>query len=196
LAHADRDHSDHGAGRDGYGKSNIKNLLNKEERAALGEVAVEAAQLDITLEITLRFVLQFSYREYKGVVGGRTLGRKLDVLKIIGWSRLGGKQKKRHRKRLKDLISELKSLVDERNTAIHGIWGPEGGFSEADLKAITDGSFRPRPAEAVGESGGKTVKAARLEDLGVELRDATKRLEEFANRTWRRRGVQLRVEEI
>jgi hypothetical protein len=174
---------------------NIKDLLNKDEREALGEVAVEAAQLDITLEITLRFLLQFSYKEYKKVIGTKMLSPKLDVLDVVGWSRLGGKRKKRHRKQLKDLISDLRLLVQERNTAIHGVWGPQGGLSEADLKAIEDGSFKPRAAEAINQSDGKILKTSRLGELAAELREVTKRLEEFAGRTWQTRGVQLRVEE-
>jgi hypothetical protein len=171
----------------------VRDFLNEKERAALGEVAAESAQLESTTETMLKIVLKLTDAEYDAIIGGKMFGAKLDILKEVGLCRLRGKKRKKHKQQFIVLMDHLKSLVGQRNIAIHGNWGPEGGFTLATLATLMDGTYVPRPAAAIHKKGKKTstLKVARLEHLAAELNEGGSLLWDFAKVTWLKVGLRI-----
>ena len=133
--------------------SKARNLLAKEQLAALGEIAAESAQLEATVDLMIQIALKINIAEFDALVSGRMLGAKVDVLKTCGLSRLPGKRKKSRRHQFTVLMDHIKHLLSKRAVAIHGIWEPEGGMNLGNLMAGWAGDLQPGKAEAKHKKG-------------------------------------------
>jgi hypothetical protein len=159
--------------------SKAKDILTKEQLAALGEIAVESAHLEGTVDRMIRVVLRIEPDEFDILIGSRMLGRKIDVLKTCGLVRLAGKKRKRRRYRFTVLMDRIKQLISQRAIAIHGDWGPEGGISLGDLMA---GKWVPGTAEAKLKKS--AMKSGELEKLADAFNEADIELWKFAGENW------------
>jgi hypothetical protein len=143
----------------------------------------------------LKIVLKFTDDEFDAVFGQKMFRAKLEVLKEVGLSRLGGKKRKKRRKQFTVLMDHLLSLAGQRNIAVHGMWAPEGGFTLATLSALLDGTYVQKPAQAFHKRGKKTatLKAERLEQLAADLSEGGSLLWDFAKLTWLKTGLRAKV---
>jgi len=124
-------------------------------------------------------VLQFKEVDFDAIVGPMTLSTRLDVLKKVGLARI--KSKKRA-KEFSKLMDHLKDCVGQRNTAIHGLWGPEGQMKLGDLMMILTGYDKPKAVEAKNKN--RVFKAAKLEQLAKDLDEGGTKLWDIAKATW------------
>jgi hypothetical protein len=90
-------------------------------------------------------------------------------LKELGLLKLKSKKKQQA---FTFLINNLSSLNAERNTAVHGRWGPEGGITLSMLSALFERKTLKKLGEATHKKGrGKVLKlkAQRLKDLALRI---------------------------
>ncbi len=158
-----------------------RNILTTEQLAALGEIAVESAQLENTVELMIQVVLKIGPEEFEELIKGRMLGAKVDVLKVCGQAKLAGKKQKKRRGRFTAIIDHIKFLISQRAIAIHGLWGPEGG-KLGDLIAMMSGQWEPGTAEAKHKKG--AMKSAQVQKLADEFHQANSDLWKLIRDIW------------
>jgi hypothetical protein len=156
----------------------IEILLSAEQRAALGTIVAQSAGLEATLDILICSLTGLSEAQFRILVGGQMIGRKLELAKDLALLKLKSKAKI---SRLTDLFSRLVSLNSKRNTVVHGTWGTkEGG---ARLSWLF--SAQQPPAEDIHavlkKRGAKlqTVSSTKLDEIATKLSEANSELFSF-----------------
>jgi hypothetical protein len=166
-----------------------RNFLTDEELAALGLVVSGSAQLESTLDLLIQSLANLGDQQFEVLVGGRMIGNKLDILKGLGLLKLKSQKKQQA---FTYLINSLSSLNAERNTVVHGRWGPEGGITISMLSALFQGKTLKKLGEATHKKGrGKVLKlkAQRLEELALRLDQGNHDLYGFWKDNWLKQSV-------
>jgi hypothetical protein len=156
---------------------NSWSALTDAERAALGSVVAESANLESSVDFILLHLTNLTHTAYDAMMGGKMLGAKLDVLKAIGLAKLRSKKRK---KTFNDLMGKLTSLNGQRTIAVHGIWGPEGHNALRWLVDIAQG--KKLPAAAKHKKG--ILQAAKLETLAKKLSEENSALWSYWRAVW------------
>lgn len=167
----------------------IANMMTAEQRAALGSVVGNSAALEQLIDLCLVLFLGLTTQDLVVLVGERTLGPKIELVREIGTKKFRSARKQSHFKAIMDRIA---SLNGERNAAVHGTWQPVGGFTFLYL-AFEFGNNPTSPVEAIKTRRGKEQKilGARLQRLSEEISEAEDALREFVNKNWiRPRAIQ------
>ena len=159
------------------------NWLTDDERAALGSVVVESADLESRVDLILLHLTNLNYTAYEVLMGGRMLGAKLEALKIIGLAKLRSEKRKRA---FAAIMGNLTSLNSQRTIAVHGSWGPEDGVPLNQLIEIAIGK-RPVVATASHKKG--VLKAAKLDLLSKKLSEGNKALYAYWRTVWLRATI-------
>jgi hypothetical protein len=140
------------------------NPLTLQQRAALGSVVVESANLEDQMNLILGHLLRLSGDEYDVLLGGQMLNRKLEVLREIGKLKI---KPKKHLARLIQILDKFTNLNSDRNTVVHGRWGPPGGLWQ--LNWIMEGPPKGTPTVAMHKKG-KKVRTFNADDLEATAR--------------------------
>lgn len=110
--------------------------MTDKDLAALGSVVAESAHLESTLDLIILLITRMGESEYEVFMRGKMIGAKLEIVKELGVLKL--RSKKRQRAWMQ-LIDGLKSLNSDRVIAVHGLWGPAGGYTRGNLMAASKG---------------------------------------------------------
>lgn len=164
----------------------IETLLTQEQRAALGVIVAESASLEATVDLIISHLTNLNPQQYEIVLKGEMIKRKLEVLKAIGQQKLRSAKRKAA---FLTLMARLTSLNSDRNTLVHGIWGPRGGYRLSWFAGhpITD------PIEAIQRSRGGRVRTLPANRIGNVARNVTKAHSELYN-FWREVWLKLVVQ--
>jgi hypothetical protein len=167
------------------------NPLTLQQRAALGSVVMECANLEDRLDLMIGHLFRLSPEQLDILLGGSMLNRKLEVMRQIG--KLKIKPRKRLA-RLIEILDKVSNLNADRVTVVHGKWGPPGGLYQ--LNWLMRGGPPPgTPAEARHKKSGKvrTVKAEDLDATAKALADCNQDLEHSWSRDIIKPYVKRRV---
>jgi hypothetical protein len=132
-------------------------------------VVVESANLESTVDMALRLITGLKEDQFKALIADLNMAKKLDLVKEFGPARLTSKKRKTA---LTKLLGDLNAMTKERNTAVHGNWSPEGGWtiaSLADLNAVG-------PLQATSHRSKIILKAEKLDELADRYLSTNKAL--------------------
>jgi hypothetical protein len=154
--------------------------LTDDERAALGSVVVESANLEATVDLVLLHLTNLTHTAYEVLMGGRMLGAKLDALRVIGLAKLRSKKRK---KAFTAIMDNLAHLNSQRTIAVHGIWGPDEGGGVA-LNQLLGFALGKRPGQATASHRKGVLKAAKLGSLSKKLNEGNSALFAYWRTVW------------
>jgi hypothetical protein len=148
-----------------------------------------SAQLEDTIDLLIQSLAKLREQQFEVLVGGKMIGNKLNILKDLGLLKLKSQKKQQA---FTDLINNLSALNAERNTAVHGRWGPEGGMTFSMLASLLEGKALNKLGEATHKKGrGKVLKlkSQRLDDLALRIDQGCHDLYGFWKDNWLKQSV-------
>jgi hypothetical protein len=162
--------------------SKITHLLNKDQLAALGEVAANSAELEYMLAFVLMWCLRLNGKQTRALVSDAMLSKRITLLESIGKETISGRELK---KEFKAIIQRVKDLSGHRNTVIHGTWGPKGShISFEDGLDMEFGTKTPDGVIAENPKNAKRYSAKEIRQLADELHQARIDLWDFGRKQW------------
>src|SRR5262249_4899751 len=98
--------------------------FTQKELAAIGEVAVESAQLEVLLDHLLGNLAEVDTRTSDILMGRVMFARKLAIVEKLIANRLGkdGTKDTKLLAESRAIISRIEKLAEDRAVAIHGLW--------------------------------------------------------------------------
>jgi hypothetical protein len=163
-------------------------LLTQEERAAIGDVAIQSAMLEMNMEMFIRDLTKFDQNMADIFVGRMMFEGKHGILKNLIHLRLK-KETKRNIKRRKEfdlLMARMSQLNADRVTTIHGYWGfKEGGpFVSLAGMLLDPSKWKRPPVEVVHFRKGTSLSMKKVMDLAKDLLQANAQLLHFWGNTF------------
>lgn len=157
----------------------ITNLLSDKQLKALGEVAAYSAEVEAILGVILMIVLKLSLTQFEAVTEGLMLSKRLDLFAKVGAERLTEEQSAE----FAQLIGLIRDLVNKRNIAIHGTWGPgDEKIKLGDLMGMMMGTMPPEKVKAKNKK--RSLSASELGQLAFDLNQAGSKLWRFTHKVW------------
>jgi hypothetical protein len=124
----------------------VRKLLNDEQLIALGCVTAESAQLESTLTWILAAVLGDERKDqFKKLLKGG-FAEKLDALTAAGLAHIPPGQDNED---FETLTIDIGALYEQRDTAVHGIWIPRGGYELPEIGEVMTERYKLGEAEAL-----------------------------------------------
>ena len=154
-----------------------------EQLAAIGNVVVESANLELIVEQMLGDFIGAKPEICDILIGTQMLDRKIELLSRIAPLK---PRSKRVKKELAALIERADKLNKLRKIAVHGTWAPRGKVSLSMLLLSRPPPLQPSDA-ATRRNPKSVLTAERLRDLGTDIQKAHQDLWRF----WIRRRVSL-----
>jgi hypothetical protein len=108
---------------------NARDLLTVDQRAAIGDIAIESAWLDSIAAIAIMVLTKLEEPQARALLRGKMLDGKLQLLAELGEIVLPEAK----RDAFHGIVGRLRELNRDRVTVIHGTWQPKGGFTLAVL---------------------------------------------------------------
>jgi hypothetical protein len=164
--------------------TSIRYILTEKQLSILGEIASASAQLESTTGFMIMMVLNITVEDYEAIITPMNLSTRLEVMKKVGMQRI---KRKKRAKEFKELMEHLKDCVIQRNTVIHGLWGPEGKMTLGQLMMVMTGHEKPGPVEAKNKN--RVFKAVKLEQLAKDLDEGGTKLWDIARATWLKKKI-------
>ena len=162
----------------------VRKLLNDEQLIALGCVTAESAQLESTLTWILAAVLGNERKDqFKKLLKGG-FAEKLDALKAAGLAHIPPGQDNDD---FETLTTDIGALYEQRNTAVHGIWIPRGGYELPEIGEVMTERYKLGEAEAlkISKKGQQSnIDVDDLRRLASNLHYAAADLNEAWGKNW------------
>lgn len=151
-------------------------VLNKDQLASIGAVAVECTYLDSFVEAIIWSICQLDIKQGKFFTSMMQLDKKLDLLSDLGKQKLTEAKIKE----FTEIISYCKLANNDRNTIIHGTWIS----ADAGLAPLLFPDDTRKGAMAIKRrlrSEALTFSADKVDAVAARLSNAITRLFNFAN---------------
>jgi hypothetical protein len=162
--------------------SKITNLLSQDQLAALGEVAANSAELEWMLGFIVMWCLRLNGTQTRAIIGDALLGKRITVLETVGDENLPDQALKNE---FKVIIERMKELSGNRNTVIHGTWGPKGTHIKfEDSLDMEFGTKAPENVIAENPKNARKYSAEELRQLADDLHTVRIDLWDFARKHW------------
>ena len=160
-------------------KVRSKKILNVEQLAEIGSIALESTECEITVESLIWALAGLEPEVGVLFTQGLQMNSRLELLSALGKARLS---KDEDIERYAGIISKLKELNSRRNLVIHGSWG-----AWVALRDIAQNPGVPPETKAIKRTRkGVPVElyAAELKGTPESFAKATNELRAFAETAW------------
>jgi hypothetical protein len=162
-------------------KIRSKEIMSAEQLAEIGSIALESTQCEVIVEEVLWALAGLDHERGIHFTQNMQMKSRLELLTTLGRSRLSDEPSLNE---FNALVEELKDLNTKRNHVIHGSWGAWITLQELIKQSGPNLSITPKAMKRRPNKPPVELSADQLKGLPEQIAQATKRLIQFAEKTW------------
>jgi len=159
----------------------LRHITGANVREVVGAIAMQAANLEMTVEVQICRLTKLTDEEARVLLGGAMLEKKFAIFLELAEIKLRHRPKKIVE--LKTLISELRELNASRTTAIHGGWISWRTREEA-MRGVEH--FKTTAIKRGKSNKDRRLNIEEAISLAGKISEKSRALVMFVNKTWPR----------